>query len=93
MINLKRFDAAMLSWAVAYPSLSRDRRAINILMVFLEMLVVGRIVFDAVGGRLEWAGTFAIALMVLMGFHVFFNALIGLAGAVQTSHSKRSDIG
>ncbi|HYF50090.1 MAG TPA: hypothetical protein VEJ63_11830 [Planctomycetota bacterium] len=85
MFNQKRFDDALLAWARAYPSLKRDRRAINIVWTFIEGLVLGRIVVELVSARWEFTGIWLILLTAVVGVHFSFNAVLGLARVVRNA--------
>jgi hypothetical protein len=82
--GLKRFDQRLLRWAEAYPSISRDRRAINILFGVKELLLLGRIGVDLATGQPDMLPFWIAALAATLGFHAAFNVIMGLAESVKT---------
>ncbi len=68
MQHANQFDSALRSWAIAYPSLARDRRAVNWLFVFIEIVVLGALARDVVKGSQLWGSIFA--LEVVIGLHL-----------------------
>jgi hypothetical protein len=90
MQHANHFDSALRSWAIAYPSLARDRRAVNWLFVFCEILVLGVLARDVVKGSPLWGSVFA--LEVVLGLHVCWNAFMGLAVVVKSQEPKGESV-
>jgi hypothetical protein len=88
--HANHFDSALRSWAIAYPSLARDRRAVNWLFVFCEILVLGVLARDVVKGSPLWGSVFA--LEVVLGLHVCWNAFMGLAVVVKSQEPKGESV-
>jgi hypothetical protein len=82
--GLKRFDQKMLGWALAYPSLGRDRRALNVLFGVVEVLLLGRLGFDLATAQMDMVLAWMLALAAVVGCQAAFNAIAGLAGMVKT---------
>ena len=90
MQHANHFDSALRSWAIAYPSLARDRRAVNGFFVFIEILVLGVLARDVVKGSPLWGSVFA--LEVVLGLHVCWNAFMGLAVVVKSQEPKGESV-
>lgn len=90
MQHANQFDSALRSWAIAYPSLARDRRAVNWLFVFIEIVVLGALARDVVKGSQLWGSIFA--LEVVIGLHLCWNAIMGLAGVVKSQELKGESV-
>ena len=86
MQHPNRFDSALRSWAIAYPSLARDRRAMNWFFVFLELVFLGVLARDVLKGS-PIVGS-VVALEVVLALHLCWNAFMGLAGVVKSRESE-----
>jgi hypothetical protein len=85
MQHASRFDSALCSLVIAYPSLARDRRAVNWLFVFFELVSLGVLARDVFKG--SETGVSIFALEVVIGLHLCWNAFMGLAIAVKSQES------
>jgi hypothetical protein len=90
MQHLNHFDSALRSWAIAYPTLARDRRALNWLFVFFEIIVLGVLARDVVKGSPLWGSV--LALEIVLGLHVCWNAFMGLAIVVKSQEPKGESV-
>jgi hypothetical protein len=68
MQHASRFDSALCSLVMAYPSLARDRRALNWLFVFFELVSLGALVRDVFKG--SEIGASILALEVVIALHL-----------------------
>jgi len=86
MQHANRFDSALRSWAIAYPSLARDRRAVNWVFGFFELVFLGVLARDVLKG--SPIGGSVVALEVVIALHLCWNAFMGLAGVVKSQESE-----
>lgn len=86
MIDLNRFDDSLRDWALAYPTVSRDRRAVNILLCLMSLAMVASLVIHAARGSLtpDHAESGFLFLFGLLGFQAIANVIFGLARSMQS---------
>lgn len=86
MSGLNRFDESLRAWALAYPTVTRDRRAVNVLLCVVSLAMVASLVVHAVRGSLtqDHAASGFLFLFGLVGLQAIANVIFGLTRSVQS---------
>jgi hypothetical protein len=85
-----RFDSAIHSLVITYPSLDRDRRALNVLFIFFELVFLGVLTRDLMWG--SDLRSSILALEVVIAMHICWNVFTGLAVVARSQQPQSQPI-